>query len=173
MARIRGKDTEPERLLRDELARQGCFHVASSAPIGRPDIADPGARLAVFVDGCFWHGCPDHYVRPRTRTEFWASKLSENVARDIQQVADLEAAGWRVRRIWEHEVFEDLATCVARIVGDSEIHSWRVFFVQPVDAEGTIERRYLCELRGAQGERVIEQRRHTRKWRRRLPNLNE
>ena len=166
MARIRGQDTEPERLLRDELARHGVIHVAASAPIGRPDVADPRIRLAVFVDGCFWHGCPDHYVRPRTRAEFWASKLSENVARDIQQVADLEAAGWRVRRVWEHEVFEDLARCVGRIVEKGEPISWRVFFVQPVDADGAIERRYMCELRGCEEERVIEQRRHTRKWRR-------
>ena len=85
------------------------------------------------------------------------------VARDSQHVADLEAAGWRVRRVWEHEVFEDLARCVGRIVEKGEPISWRVFFVQPVDADGAIERRYMCELRGCEEERVIEQRRHTRK----------
>ncbi|HYO69174.1 MAG TPA: very short patch repair endonuclease, partial [Archangium sp.] len=79
MSRIRGKDTSPERLLRSALWRAGLrFRLQSRTPYGRPDVVFSKARVAVFIDGCFWHGCPDHYVRPRTRNDFWSSKLLEN-----------------------------------------------------------------------------------------------
>ena len=61
---------------------------------------------------CFFHGCPHHYVRPRSRMDFWSAKLAENVQRDRRQTLNLEAAGWRVCRIWEHEVFESLEVVV-------------------------------------------------------------
>jgi DNA mismatch endonuclease (patch repair protein) len=65
--------------------------------------------VAVFVDGCFWHGCPLHSVRPKTHTVFWATKLSGNAARDHRQTAALTASGWLVLRFWEHEVDNDPA----------------------------------------------------------------
>ena len=76
----------------------------AATPAGRPDIVFPGARVAVFIDGCFWHGCPDHYVRPRSSEEFWSKKLAENCRRDSVQTKRLEDIGWRVCRVWEHEV---------------------------------------------------------------------
>ena len=66
------------------------------------------ARIAVMIDGCFWHGCPAHYVEPKTRTEFWASKIAGNMARDVETTALLEAAGWLVLRFWEHESLDDV-----------------------------------------------------------------
>lgn len=106
MSRIRGRDTSPEVELRHAVWRLGLRYRLNQRVAGiRPDFLFPGIRLAVFVDGCFWHGCPDHYVRPRNSTAaFWASKLSQNVARDERQLKQLQADGWRVIRVWEHEV---------------------------------------------------------------------
>jgi DNA mismatch endonuclease (patch repair protein) len=171
MARIRGSDTEPELLLRRALWQRGLrYRVGGKTPAGRPDLVFASRKIAIFIDGCFWHGCPDHYVRPRSRTEFWSAKLEENTSRDARQLATLEADGWLVFRVWEHEVFEALDDVADRIVtgiaagraGAST--SWRVWKVEPLDEAGTIERRHLRELRGAAPDRQVEQARHTRKW---------
>lgn len=68
---------------------------------GRPDFVFPRERVAVFVDGCFWHGCPRHYKAPGTRSEFWQGKVTTNRARDLRVTRALRAAGWRVVRVWE------------------------------------------------------------------------
>jgi DNA mismatch endonuclease (patch repair protein) len=70
----------------------------------RPDIIFSKARVAVFVDGCFWHQCPHHKTDPRTNSGYWSAKLDRNVARDRRNDAALEAAGWLVVRVWEHEL---------------------------------------------------------------------
>lgn len=75
---------------------------------GTPDIAFVRARVAVFVDGCFWHGCPEHYTSPKTNTEFWAEKIATNRARDERVQADLSAEGWTTVRLWEHQVIRDV-----------------------------------------------------------------
>ena len=66
----------------------------------------------MFVDGCFWHGCPEHYTRPKRNAEFWTEKLKRNMARDKQADQDLRDLGWRVVRVWEHQVTEDLPVVV-------------------------------------------------------------
>lgn len=106
MSRIKGRDTSPEVELRRRVWQLGFRYRLNQRVAGvRPDFIFPKVKLAVFVDGCFWHGCPDHYVRPRsTNPEFWALKLSQNVLRDQRQSKHLEAEGWRVIRVWEHEV---------------------------------------------------------------------
>lgn len=71
---------------------------------GKPDFIFPKLRLAVFVDGCFWHACPLHATKPRNNAEFWQKKLAANRARDRRVNRALRAAGWRVLRIWEHEL---------------------------------------------------------------------
>lgn len=110
-----------------------------------------GARLAVFVDGCFWHGCPEHYVRPRSsNAEFWAKKLQDNVCRDARQTLRLEADGWRVLRVWEHELEQDLGR-VADLVWQA-VHGtagigcerWAVISVRPLS--DAMEQRQLREL---------------------------
>lgn len=109
MSRIRGADTKPEVALRAALEDRSIRHdLLTKPPAGRPDIVSAGTKLAVFVDGCFWHGCPSHYVRPRTREEFWAAKLIMNLERDARTSIALTEAGWTVIRIWEHEVIEEL-----------------------------------------------------------------
>lgn len=69
----------------------------------RADIVFTRARIAVFIDGCFWHGCSEHYVEPKTNVEYWRPKIARNMERDRQSVERLEADGWRVLRFWEHE----------------------------------------------------------------------
>lgn len=103
----RSSETRPEVALRSELHRRGLrFRKHSQAVPGlrcRPDIIFSKAKVAVFVDGCFWHQCPHHGTDPRTNSGYWAAKLDRNVVRDRRNDATLEAAGWRVVRIWEHE----------------------------------------------------------------------
>jgi DNA mismatch endonuclease (patch repair protein) len=82
----------------------------------RPDIVFKSRRLAIFIDGCFWHGCPLHYVRPRSRSEFWANKLQSNTARDRAQTVRLIEKGWTVLRFWEHEVEGGLDQLVAVVL---------------------------------------------------------
>ena len=173
MSRIRAQHTEPEVLLRKALWACGLrYRLHVKTPAGKPDIVFPRARIAIFIDGCFWHGCPEHYVRPRSRTEFWSDKLRENVLRDIRQTRNLEGLGWRLFRVWEHEVFMQLDELVTRVravlggAGDDGRNSWRVVRVLPVDTEGELERRTLIMLRDETRQRVERQKRHTRKWNR-------
>lgn len=70
----------------------------------RPDFIFRAQKLAVFVDGCFWHGCPEHFRRPQTRQKFWDAKITRNQARDAEVTKALRKAGWRVLRLWEHEL---------------------------------------------------------------------
>ena len=83
--------------------------------VGKPDVAFPGARVAVFIDGCFWHGCPDHGAEPKTNAQFWSEKLGRNRQRDAEVGECLARDGWRVLRFWEHEV-EGNVGLVARSV---------------------------------------------------------
>jgi len=150
MARIRGSDTRPEIALRKELHSRGVrYRLGRRFGFGRPDLAFAGRRLAVFVDGCFWHGCPAHYVAPRSRTGFWSGKLSENVMRDRRQTSEAEAAGWSVLRIWEHEVEEDVGAAADRVVDALAgravpVEHWQV---ERVIRDRKGERRALVELR--------------------------
>lgn len=171
MARIPGEDTSPERLLCAALSRRGLvFDTHARTPVGRPDVVIPAVHLAVFIDGCFWHGCPEHYVRPRTRTGFWSAKLVENTTRDRRQTAELERQGWRVVRAWEHEVFVALDEVVDRIVAaaqggpGAQGDAWRVFCVDVLDADTDLERRHLVTLRAPGLERVVDAKRTTTKW---------
>ncbi|ABF87499.1 very short patch repair protein [Myxococcus xanthus DK 1622] len=173
MSRIRGRDTSPERLLRSALWRAGLrFRLHTRTTHGRPDVVFPRHKVAVFIDGCFWHGCPKHYVRPRTRDEFWSSKLRENVERDRRQTLLLEEGGWRVCRFWEHQIFESLAEVVEWVrqaLQDGEwtpSASWRVVQVIPQVGEGDMEQRWMEELRDATETRTVVGRRSTKKWKR-------
>lgn len=172
MSRIRGADTDPELRLRKRLWREGLrYRLKAPTPGGRPDVTFMGPRVAVYVDGCFWHGCPDHYVRPRSSTSFWSRKLRENVARDRRQTLRLEEAGWSVRRFWEHEIYEDLEAVVdtvkAALAGSPGGHwrrRWHVVEVHPLDESGDFERRIMEALREPSIRQVVEQARSTQKW---------
>lgn len=106
MSTARRRDTQPELLLRRELHKRGRrFRVVVRVPGNNRrtvDIAFTRYKLAVLVDGCFWHGCPAHGTRPAANREWWAAKLEANRARDDDTDRLLRAAGWSVLRIWEH-----------------------------------------------------------------------
>jgi DNA mismatch endonuclease, patch repair protein len=113
-------DTKPERRLRSELHRRGFRFRKHLRPVPglrcKPDIVFPRDRVAVFVDGCFWHGCPLHGRRPSTNAAYWATKIERNVARDQANSDVLRGDGWRVVRVWEHEALVDAADAVIAVI---------------------------------------------------------
>lgn len=120
MARQRTRDTAPEIALRRALHRLG-YRYRVDAPLpGMPrrkaDILFTSRRIAVFVDGCFWHGCPEHATWPARNGDWWESKLRKNIARDLDTTERLTAEGWTVVRIWEHESLDEaLATVLQHL----------------------------------------------------------
>jgi DNA mismatch endonuclease (patch repair protein) len=117
----RSQNTRPELALRSRLHRLGLrFRVdrrigeGRSAP--RPDVVFPSQKVAVFLDGCFWHGCPKHGTRPRTNRVYWDAKITANRARDARQNAALEAEGWLVLRVSEHDAPDEAAARIAAFV---------------------------------------------------------
>ena len=117
MSRVRGKNSAAERSLRSALHAEGLrFRLHRRIEGIAADIVFPGARVAVFVDGCFWHGCPEHATFPKTNQGYWLPKLAENRERDRRQTARLRAAGWTVFRVWEHQCLSPANRTVERIV---------------------------------------------------------
>lgn len=116
MSRQRTRDTEPEMLLRRELHRRGLrYRVDVSIPglpRRRADLLFTPAKVAVFVDGCFWHGCPVHGRRPLTNGPYWRLKIEKNIARDVENTRILGEHGWHVVRIWEHDDLD----CAAKLL---------------------------------------------------------
>ncbi len=105
MSSLRTTGTAPEIALRRELHRRGLrFQVNVRGLPGRPDVVLGRARIAIFVDGCFWHGCPEHAVAPKANADWWQTKLGANRARDGRNTEALMADGWLVLRVWEHEL---------------------------------------------------------------------
>jgi DNA mismatch endonuclease, patch repair protein len=102
-----GRDTKPELALRRAVHALGLRYYVNKRPIKAvrrtADLVFPRARVAIFVDGCFWHGCPTHHTVAKTNADFWAQKVTTNRRRDAQTNALLQQAGWTVVRIWEHE----------------------------------------------------------------------
>jgi len=119
----RSRDTGPELALRHELFRRGLRYRVSLAALPgvrrTVDIAFPRVKVAVMVDGCFWHGCPEHHSSPKSHTEYWQAKIQRNRERDLSTNSLLEAAGWRVIRLWEHTPVADMASVVEAAVRPS------------------------------------------------------
>jgi DNA mismatch endonuclease (patch repair protein) len=115
MARVRSRNTSVELRLRTELRRIGIRYRIHFKLPGTPDLAFPSTRLALFIDGCFWHGCPKHYTLPATNSEFWRAKLERNRNRDTRVNAELRVLGWRVVRLWEHQIEMSPPKVAARI----------------------------------------------------------
>jgi DNA mismatch endonuclease, patch repair protein len=107
MARVATSDTKPEMELRQELHRRGLRYRVNVSPDpalrGRADLVFGPARVAVYVDGCFWHACGEHGVLPKSNREWWRTKLRRTVERDRATEQALAALGWEVVRVWEHE----------------------------------------------------------------------
>jgi len=143
MSRAARRDTAPELALRQELHRRGRrYRVVTRVP-GRNrrtiDIAFTRARLAVFVDGCFWHGCPEHGTRPAHNSEWWVTKLAANEGRDRDTDQHLAKEGWAVLRIWEHVPAVQAADQVeAALAGLNALrHSGSKGRLQPEDPDTT------------------------------------
>ncbi|MGW6278752.1 very short patch repair endonuclease [Kribbella sp. NPDC055071] len=117
MSRQRRRDTAPELRLRRELFAMGLRyrvnHPIPGFPRRRADITFLQARIMVFVDGCFWHSCPQHSSSPRNNSEWWRSKLEANRTRDLETTLHLEELGWIVIRVWEHEQVAEAASTIA------------------------------------------------------------
>lgn len=121
----RGSDTKPEVRLRSALHRMGLrfrkgLRISTSSVSVRPDIVFTKCRVAVFVDGCFWHSCVIHGTSPRTNSNYWLPKLKRNVERDAVVNEALSDAGWRVIRVWEHEDLDMAAERVAAALRSRE-----------------------------------------------------
>ncbi|WP_454226247.1 very short patch repair endonuclease [Propioniciclava flava] len=118
----RRRDTKPELALRSALHRAGFryrvdYRIALPGGRVRPDIVFTRKRIAVFVDGCFWHCCPEHGSQPSVNQVYWSPKLARNVERDVRNTELLRETGWTVLRIWEHVSVEAAFGLVAAAVG--------------------------------------------------------
>lgn len=120
MSRQASRDTAPEVAVRKLLHASGYrYRLNERVPhMSRRtiDIAFTRAKVAVFLDGCFWHGCPEHATQPKSNAEWWRQKLDRNMARDVETTAHLVAEGWTVLRFWEHQSPVQVAERVAEVV---------------------------------------------------------
>ena len=103
MSMIRSIKTKPELMLKRIMKLLG-FSYQPKGIIGKPDFANKKYKIAIFIDGCFWHRCPKHYIKPKTNIIFWKDKIRKNVKRDGAITKKLEKEGWKVIRIWEHDL---------------------------------------------------------------------
>lgn len=120
----KAKDTGPEIRLRKALRDAGHpgYRLNWKKAVGRPDICYPGRKVAIFVNGCYWHRCPYcDLPLPKTNTDFWKAKFERNVERDRRDVELLQADGWTVFTVWECQIKNDLEGVVDRIVGSGAL----------------------------------------------------
>jgi len=124
MAKTHGRDNAREIAIRSGLHKQGLrfrIHYTIDAISRRTiDIAFPRLRLAVFCDGCFWHGCPKHRTFPRTNASWWLRKIDTNIARDQDTSRRLRANGWKVVRIWGHVDTADAVRTIAHAIEEEK-----------------------------------------------------
>lgn len=116
----RKRDTRPELAIRRAAHRLGLRYRVAARPLPHlnctADLVFPRALVAVFVDGCYWHGCPEHYRLPRTNPSYWGPKIARNQERDSRVTAELSSEGWAVLRFWEHDPADAAATTIAAAV---------------------------------------------------------
>lgn len=111
MAAVKSEGTKLERQFIEPLLERGFgsfeFH-ADDLP-GKPDLVERNARIAIFLDSCFWHGCPEHLRMPESNQDYWEKKISRNKRRDREVNRELEEQGWLVKRIWGHSIKKERA----------------------------------------------------------------
>lgn len=117
----RRRDTAPERAVRRLLHRAGLRYRVDYAPDQtdrrrKADIVFTKQKIAIYIDGCFWHGCPVHYIEPRTNVDYWRPKIAGNIQRDQMTGERLLSLGWTVLRFWEHEKPGDIAALILTVV---------------------------------------------------------
>jgi len=119
MSEIRGKDTKPELLLRKEIFRRGyrySINYRFKELNFRPDLVMVSRKACIFIDGCFWHGCPKCFKPPKSNKRYWKPKIARNKERDRQQNKYLKKNGWKVIRVWEHDLKKDLKKVLTEII---------------------------------------------------------
>lgn len=105
MSQIKSKDTKPELCLRKILLLSKIKNFRTNYVLpGKPDLVFAKNKLAIFIDGCFWHKCPKCFVKPATRSKFWEEKIKKNVSRDKEINKTIRGLGWKILRFWEHEI---------------------------------------------------------------------
>lgn len=115
MRKVKSKDTSLELRIRSALHRRGLrFRLAYPLP-GKPDIVFVRSRVVVFVDSCFWHGCPKHVRMPKANAEYWIHKIARNARRDSEVKSRYKRRGWKLLRFWEHQLKRDFEGCVSRV----------------------------------------------------------
>lgn len=116
MSGNRGKDTKLEQVVRKALWKDGYrYRKNNRRLLGTPDISFPKLKIVVFLDSCYWHGCPIHFKMPKTNTSFWSQKINRNIERDNEISSHYLEEGWTLLRFWEHEVKNDLEMVVKTI----------------------------------------------------------
>ncbi|MET4655480.1 DNA mismatch endonuclease (patch repair protein) [Exiguobacterium sp. PvP048] len=136
LSKVHGKDTKMEVKVRKELWHRGLRYRKNYRKLlGTPDIAFPSIKLVIFLDSCFWHGCPTHYKEPKSNVEFWRNKIKRNRERDKEQTEHYLCEEWTILRFWEHEVNKDFNRVIEEIIKThtelSEHHG--------IDAESEVE----------------------------------
>jgi len=119
MSHIRGKDTKPEIKLRKALHKAGyrySLNYRFKELNFKPDIVMVSRKVCIFVDGCFWHGCPKCYKAPKSNKTYWVQKIKRNIERDKEQNTYLKKNGWKVVRVWEHQITKDLRRTVQKLL---------------------------------------------------------
>lgn len=120
MQRIGRRDTKPEMIVRRLLHRRGMRYRVDTRAVEtlscRPDVVFRGAKVAVFIDSCYWHGCPQHGTSPKTNRRAWRLKIEGNRKRDRRAARQLQRQGWAVIRVWEHQDPRAAADDIERIV---------------------------------------------------------
>lgn len=116
MSKVKNKNTTLELKFRKILWSRGLRYRLDRKLLGKPDLVFVSAKVAVFIDGCFWHACPLHGQEPKTNTGFWSEKLVKNKVRDQMVNSGLTDLGWMVIRFWEHELKDDVELCINELV---------------------------------------------------------
>ena len=117
MQAIRAKETAFEIMVRKELWKKGIRYRKNVRDLmGVPDIAIKKHKLVIFLDSCYWHGCPEHGVMPKSNREFWEKKIKRNIERDTEVTSYYRSRNWTILRFWEHEVKQDLDGIIDRII---------------------------------------------------------
>ena len=117
MRQVKGKRTVPEQKLERALKTNNLKFERNAPDLpGKPDFVFRTAKVVIFVDGCFWHGCPEHFRLPETRKDYWSGKIIKNKIRATQQTQKLVSEGWECLHIWEHEIKRDIQPCVDSII---------------------------------------------------------
>jgi len=117
MARIKQRDSALELAFRRALWREGVRYRKNARAFGTPDLLFSSARLVVFIDSCFWHGCHHHCRKPKSNVVFWEEKLRRNRERDKLVTRHYRDRGWRVMRFWEHQLVRDQGRCIQSVLG--------------------------------------------------------